>query len=94
MNGRSNRLKGLLGAASILVVGIAIGVATDRIVVVGGRKGCPSSEALIRRVAFSGEEPETLSAPPRVIRSVFYLPDGRLAWTLSFSPHAASYQNK
>ena len=55
---------------------------------VGGRKGCPSSEALIRRVAFSGEEPETLSAPPRVIRSVFYLPDGRLAWTVIDSdPH-------
>ena len=39
MNGRSNRLKGLLGAASILVVGIAIGVATDRIVVVWGEGG-------------------------------------------------------
>jgi len=36
--------------------------------------------ALVRRVALGGAEPETLSAPPQVIGSVFYLPDGRLAW--------------
>ena len=47
--------------------------------------------ALVRRVALqgtpsggalSGGEPETLSAPPRLFSSVFYLPDGRLAWTV------------
>ncbi len=38
--------------------------------------------ALVRRVALSGGEPETLSAPLRRFRSVFYLPDGRLAWTV------------
>ena len=36
--------------------------------------------ALVRRVAAGGGEPETLRAPPQVIGSVFYLPDGRLAW--------------
>ncbi len=38
--------------------------------------------SLVRRVPLSGAEPETLSAPPREIRSLFYLPDGRLAWTV------------
>jgi len=38
--------------------------------------------ALVRRVPLSPGEPETLSAPPRLFRSVFYLPDGRLAWTV------------
>ena len=38
--------------------------------------------ALVRRVSLDGGEPETLSAPPRLFRSVFYLPDGRLAWTV------------
>ncbi|MHC4508862.1 MAG: amidohydrolase family protein [Planctomycetota bacterium] len=38
--------------------------------------------ALIRRIALSGAEPETLSAPLRLFRSVFYMPDGRLAWTV------------
>ncbi|MGH9788506.1 MAG: hypothetical protein ACRD4U_07385 [Candidatus Acidiferrales bacterium] len=38
--------------------------------------------ALMRRVALNGGDPETLSAPPRLFRSVFYLPDGRLAWTV------------
>ncbi|MFQ5816379.1 MAG: TolB family protein, partial [Terriglobia bacterium] len=38
--------------------------------------------SLVRRVALRGSEPETLSAPPREIRSLFYLPDGRLAWTV------------
>jgi len=36
--------------------------------------------ALVRRVPLGGAEPETLKAPPQVIGSVFYLPDGRLAW--------------
>ena len=39
-------------------------------------------QALVRRVALNGGDPETLSAPPRLLRSVFYLPDGRLAWTV------------
>ncbi|MFB3111485.1 MAG: amidohydrolase family protein, partial [Gemmatimonadales bacterium] len=38
--------------------------------------------ALVRRVTLSGGEPETLSGPPRIIGSVFYLSDGRLAWTM------------
>ena len=36
--------------------------------------------ALVRRVSLGGGEPETLSASPRLFRSVFHLPDGRLAW--------------
>jgi imidazolonepropionase-like amidohydrolase/Tol biopolymer transport system component len=43
---------------------------------------CPTGEAVVRRVSFGGEDPETLSGPPRVVRSLFYLPDGRLAWTV------------
>ena len=39
------------------------------------------SPALVRRVALSGGEPETVAAPEREFRSLFYLPDGRLAWT-------------
>ncbi len=35
---------------------------------------------LVRRISLDGGEPETLSAPARLFRSVFYLPDGRLAW--------------
>ena len=38
--------------------------------------------ALVRRVSLDGGEPETLSATPQLFRSVFYLPDGRLAWTV------------
>ena len=38
--------------------------------------------ALVRRVALNGGDPETPSALPRLFRSVFYLPDGRLAWTV------------
>jgi len=42
--------------------------------------------ALVRRIRLGGGEPETLSAPRRLIPSVFYLPDGRLAWTM-MEPH-------
>jgi hypothetical protein len=49
---------------------------------VGKAGKCPTGEALVRRIPLSGREAETLSAPARVIRSVFYLPDGRLAWTV------------
>ncbi len=38
--------------------------------------------ALVRRVVVSGGEPETLSARAREFRSLFYLPDGRLGWTV------------
>ena len=38
--------------------------------------------ALVRWVSLDGEEPDTLNAPRRLFRSVFYLPDGRLAWTV------------
>ncbi|MEE8607733.1 MAG: amidohydrolase family protein [Nitrospiraceae bacterium] len=41
-----------------------------------------SVPALVRQVSLSGAEPETLSTPPRLFRSVFYLPDGRLAWAV------------
>lgn len=38
--------------------------------------------AVVRRISLRGGEPETVSAPERLFRSVFYLPDGRLAWTV------------
>ncbi len=41
-----------------------------------------SMPALVRRVSLPAGEPETLSTPPRLFRSVFYLRDGRLAWTV------------
>ncbi len=45
--------------------------------------GVPTAmPALVRQLALGGGEPETLSTPPRLFRSVFYLPDGRLAWTV------------
>ncbi len=49
---------------------------------VGGLDFSPPQWALVRRVTLSGGEPETLSAPLREGRSLFYLPDGRLAWTV------------
>jgi imidazolonepropionase-like amidohydrolase len=39
--------------------------------------------ALLRRVAVDGQNPESLSAEPRIFRSVFYLPDGRLGWAVA-----------
>jgi tricorn protease-like protein len=47
-----------------------------------GPNPVPTPEALVRRVAVSGGVPETLSPEPRLFRSVFYLPDGRVAWTV------------
>ncbi|MCH7473601.1 MAG: PD40 domain-containing protein, partial [Gemmatimonadetes bacterium] len=41
-----------------------------------------SMPALVRRVALATGEPETLSSPPRLFRSVAHLPDGRLAWSV------------
>ncbi|MGI8783114.1 MAG: amidohydrolase family protein [Acidobacteriota bacterium] len=52
---------------------------------VGERSDLPSlasGAALLRRIRLGGGEPETVSAPARLFRSVFYLPDGRLAWTV------------
>jgi imidazolonepropionase-like amidohydrolase len=46
--------------------------------------------ALVRRIRLSGGEPETLSASRRLILSVFYLPDGRLAWTV-MEPQETGY---
>jgi imidazolonepropionase-like amidohydrolase/Tol biopolymer transport system component len=46
--------------------------------------------ALVRRTPLGGGEAETLSAPRRLIPSVFYLRDGRLAWIVIESPQAAS----
>ncbi len=50
-----------------------------------------SMPSLVRRVPLATGLPETLSATPRLFRSVFYLPDGRLAWTViepdTGSPH-------
>ena len=38
--------------------------------------------ALVRRVSMNRGEPETISTRARLFRTVFYLPDGRLAWTV------------
>ncbi len=38
---------------------------------------------LLRRVAVDGQHAETLSPEPRVFRSAFYLPDGRLGWAVA-----------
>ncbi len=59
------------------------------------RPGSDLEPALVRRISLRAEEPETLGAPHRLFRSVFYLPDGRLAWLVvereagRASPHAA-----
>jgi imidazolonepropionase-like amidohydrolase/Tol biopolymer transport system component len=48
---------------------------------------CPSGRAGVARVALDGGEPEQIVGGGNVINSVFYLPDGRLAWTvLGFGP--------
>jgi imidazolonepropionase-like amidohydrolase/Tol biopolymer transport system component len=39
--------------------------------------------AAVRRIPLGGGEAETISSPPRSFHSLFYLPDGRLAWTLA-----------
>ena len=38
--------------------------------------------AVVKRVACDGGDTETLSPSPRLFRSIFHLPDGRLAWTV------------
>ena len=44
--------------------------------------GQPTPPALVCQVALRGGKPDTLTSPPRLLRSVFHLPDGRLAWTV------------
>jgi Tol biopolymer transport system component/imidazolonepropionase-like amidohydrolase len=39
--------------------------------------------ATVRRISWVGNETETVSSPARYLGSVFYLPDGRLAWTVT-----------
>ena len=49
--------------------------------------------AVVCRVPISGGEPETLTSKPQGISSVFYLPDGRLAWSvieLEITPETGS----
>jgi len=41
-----------------------------------------SASAVVRRISIEGGEAETVSSPARHLGSVFYLLDGRLAWTL------------
>ena len=38
--------------------------------------------AVVREVALGGAQSKTISTPPRIFRSIFYLPDGRLGWTV------------
>jgi len=38
--------------------------------------------ASVRRISIAGGGAQTLTASPRIFRSVFYLPDGRLAWAV------------
>ncbi|MCH8247721.1 MAG: PD40 domain-containing protein, partial [Bacteroidetes bacterium] len=43
---------------------------------------CPSGRAGVARVALDGGEPEQIVEGGNVISSVFYLPDGRLVWSV------------
>jgi imidazolonepropionase-like amidohydrolase/WD40 repeat protein len=48
-----------------------------------GQPHAPSAvPAVVRRTPASGGESEEVSGPPRMISSVFYLPDGRLGWSV------------
>jgi Tol biopolymer transport system component len=42
-----------------------------------------SASAIIRRISLKGGEAETISSSPRDFGSLFYMPDGCLAWTLT-----------
>ena len=48
----------------------------------GGRERCTNNRSLVRRMLLTETEPEAITASPLLIRSLFYLPDGRLAWTV------------
>ncbi len=48
-----------------------------------GHEYAPSAApAVVRRTPVSGGESQVVSGPPRMISSVFYLPDGRLGWSV------------
>jgi Tol biopolymer transport system component len=42
-----------------------------------------SESAVVRRISLKGGEAETISSPARDFGSLFYLPDGRLAWSVA-----------
>jgi len=42
-----------------------------------------STRAVVCRISLAGGEPEIISSPLRFFGSLFFLPDGRLAWSLS-----------
>jgi len=46
----------------------------------GGRSSAPS---VVRRISLEGGESVTISSPERYFRSLFFLQDGRLSWTLA-----------
>jgi hypothetical protein len=46
------------------------------------RRTAAGLPAVVSRISIQGGKPETLSAPPKRIGSSFYLPDGRLAWSV------------
>jgi imidazolonepropionase-like amidohydrolase/Tol biopolymer transport system component len=49
---------------------------------------CPSGRAGVARVALEGGEPEHVVGGDDAISSVFYMPDGRLAWAaIGLEPH-------
>lgn len=48
----------------------------------GLRQRCPNNLSVVRQVALMEDEPKTITDLPLPIRSLFYLPDGRLAWTV------------
>jgi imidazolonepropionase-like amidohydrolase len=49
-----------------------------------------SPTAIVRRISLEGGKTETVSSPARYFGSVFYLPDGRVAWTLAERDNKAS----
>ena len=49
-----------------------------------------SATAVVRRISLKGGEAETIGTPARRFGSLFYLPDGRLAWSVSESDDRTS----
>ncbi len=47
-----------------------------------GHRTRAGQPAVVYRISAQGGKPEALSAPPKQIGSTFYLPDGRLAWSV------------
>ena len=46
--------------------------------------------AVVSRISAQGGKPETLTAPSKVIGSAFFLPDGRLAWSVMEQDNTSS----